>query len=188
PRGAAVRRLPQPAARRAEVVLERPGRAAGHGDRAAAPVRAHVAPLETVEQARVVGDGGRRGRARRGTPRLRERLLRERGDGNQHRDQRGGKRLERSDSSHTIHPFLRVVGRPVRCGSGGWGARLRNGSARWVAAADAPGRAVPRSTVRRTVGSYPRGRLWDCQTPDQTSRYGRGALLWQAPLRMSDPT
>src|SRR5690606_4534122 len=49
-----VGRLPQPAARRTEVILVRPGDAAGHGDRASAAVGADVPPPESGEQGRVV--------------------------------------------------------------------------------------------------------------------------------------
>src|SRR5690606_17387036 len=69
----------------------------------------------------------------------------------------------------------RVVGGPVRCGRGGWGARRRERLCA-VGGGGGPGQVRPR------------GRLRDCQTSRQTFRYGRGALLWRAPLRMSDPT
>ena len=69
PRRAAVSGLPQAAPDRAEVVLQRAGRAAGDGQRAPAAVGSHVAPLERVEES---GGHARRGRGRR-LPRQRDR-------------------------------------------------------------------------------------------------------------------
>ena len=63
PGRAAVGRLPEPPARRAEVVLERPGLAPGDGDRPAAAQRADVLPRQIVEDGS--GVGRRRGRRQR---------------------------------------------------------------------------------------------------------------------------
>ncbi len=60
PRGAAVGRLPEAAAGRAEVVLERPARAARHGDRAPAAIRADAPPFQAAEH-RLLEWGGTSG-------------------------------------------------------------------------------------------------------------------------------
>ena len=55
PGGAAVHRFPQAAAGGAEVVLERPGHAAGDRNRTAAAIRSDVAPAQRAERSRRIG-------------------------------------------------------------------------------------------------------------------------------------
>ena len=91
PRLAAVGRLPEPPADRAEVVLERPRGAARDGDGAAAAVRADGAPLHAAELHAVDG-GGRRGTLR----------VRRAGDDGERGDERR-RAEERGDESGEAH-------------------------------------------------------------------------------------